>query len=77
MLNIIPIPAFADNYIWLLHHNGYAVVVDPGDATPVIEILQKLNLTLAAILITHYHADHIGGVHDLLAYQSASVYAPQ
>ena len=77
MLTIIPIPAFTDNYIWLLHQNGYAVVVDPGDASPVIPTLKKLNLTLAAILITHHHSDHIGGVADLLRYQQAPVYAPQ
>jgi hydroxyacylglutathione hydrolase len=77
MLNIIPIPAFEDNYIWLLHRNGYAVVVDPGDAAPVIEILQKLNLALTAILITHYHSDHIDGVSDLLRHQAVPVYAPQ
>ncbi len=77
MLNIIPIPAFEDNYIWLLHLNGYAVVVDPGDATPVIAALQQLNLTLAAVLITHYHSDHIGGVKDLLRHQVAPVFAPQ
>ena len=81
MLNIIPIPAFEDNYIWLLHNNRDAVVVDPGDAAPVIATLQKLNLTLTAILITHHHSDHINGVADLLRYQQAPVpipvYAPQ
>ena len=77
MLNIIPIPAFEDNYIWLLHQHGYAVVVDPGDASPVIATLQKLQLKLAAILITHHHSDHIDGVSDLLDFQSAPVYAPQ
>jgi hydroxyacylglutathione hydrolase len=77
MLNIIPISAFEDNYIWLLHQHGYAVVVDPGDAAPVIATIKKLNLTLAAILITHHHSDHIGGVADLLNYQAAPVYAPQ
>ena len=77
MLNIIPIPAFADNYIWLLHNARYAVVVDPGDAAPVIKILQKLNLELTAILITHHHSDHIDGVNDLLEYKPAQVYAPQ
>ncbi len=77
MLNIIPIPAFEDNYIWLLHLNGYAVVVDPGDAAPVIKVLQMLNLTLSAILITHHHSDHIDGVSDLLRHQAAPVYAPQ
>ena len=77
MLNIIPIPAFADNYIWLLHNARYAVVVDPGDAAPVIKILQKLNLELTAILITHHHGDHIDGVAELLKYKPAQVYAPQ
>jgi hydroxyacylglutathione hydrolase len=51
--------------------------VDPGDAQPVIAMLQKLNLTLAAVLITHHHSDHIGGVTDLLAHQMAPVYAPK
>ena len=53
------------------------MVVDPGDATPVIKILQKLNLELTAILITHHHSDHIDGVNDLLEYKPAQVYAPQ
>lgn len=77
MLNIIPIPAFDDNYIWLLHNARYAVVVDPGDARPVIETLDKLHLELAAILITHHHNDHVGGVNTLLAHQAAPVYAPR
>ncbi len=81
MLNIIPIPAFDDNYIWLLHNKRYAVVVDPGDAHPVIATLKKLNLALAAILITHHHSDHIDGVEALLTHQTAPVsipvYAPQ
>ncbi len=77
MLKIFPIPAFDDNYIWLLHNQRYAVVVDPGDANPVIETLNKLELTLAAILITHHHSDHIDGVNALLAYQDAPVYAPK
>jgi hydroxyacylglutathione hydrolase len=77
MLNIIPIPAFADNYIWLLHNSRHAVVVDPGDAQPVIATLEKLNLTLTAILITHHHSDHIDGVSELLTHQMAPVYAPK
>jgi hydroxyacylglutathione hydrolase len=77
MLNIIPIPAFDDNYIWLLHNTRHAVVVDPGDAAPVVAALNKLNLTLSAILITHYHSDHIDGVSSLLAYRAVPVYAPQ
>ena len=77
MLKIFPIPAFDDNYIWLLHNKRYAVVVDPGDANPVIETLKKLELSLAAILITHHHSDHIDGVSALLAYQNVPVYAPK
>jgi len=77
MLNIIPIPAFDDNYIWLLHNAWHAVVVDPGDAEPVIKTLKQLNLTLSAILITHHHSDHIGGVEVLLAHQDVPIFAPQ
>ena len=67
---IIPIAAFKDNYIWLLRLGKNAVVVDPGDAAPVIAVLRELSLSLTGILITHHHSDHIGGVHDLLAYQN-------
>ncbi len=76
MLNIIPIPAFDDNYIWLLHNGQNAVVVDPGDAAPVVAMLKQLNLTLSAILITHHHSDHIDGVASLLACRAVPVYAP-
>lgn len=77
MLNIIPISAFDDNYIWLLHNGCYAVVVDPGDAAPVIDYLKKHQLILSAILITHHHSDHIDGVWSLLAHRAVPVYAPQ
>ena len=77
MLNIIPIPAFEDNYIWLLHNGRYAVVVDPGDAAPVIDYLKKHQLLLTAILITHHHSDHIDGVSSLLTHRAVPIYAPQ
>ena len=77
MLKIIPIPVFEDNYIWLLHLNGNVVVVDPGDAAPVINYLKNYHLSLSAILITHHHIDHIGGVQDILRHQKVPVYAPQ
>lgn len=82
MLHIIPIPAFNDNYIWLLHNQTHAVVVDPGDAQPVINFLQNNHLILSTILITHHHADHTGGVADLLKYCllnhcDVQVFAPQ
>lgn len=67
MLEIIPIPAFRDNYIWLLHDHGHAAVVDPGDAAPVIAELYQRGLGLDAILVTHHHHDHQGGVAKLLA----------
>lgn len=76
-LQIIPIPAFKDNYIWLIHNGTQAVIVDPGDSIPVIDILASLNLILTTILITHHHHDHIGGVTELLnAFPQVTIYAP-
>ena len=66
-LQLHAIPAFNDNYIWLLHNGQSAAVVDPGDANPVLQTLKKLNLDLCAILITHHHHDHVGGIADLVA----------
>lgn len=65
MPNVFPIPAFTDNYIWCIHNSSDAIVIDPGDATPVLEYLRLNNLNLCTILITHHHADHIGGVKRL------------
>jgi len=80
MLYVEPISAFDDNYIWLLRESGRVgvAVVDPGDADPVIARLHDRGLDLTAILITHHHQDHIGGVADLLArWPGALVTAPQ
>ena len=75
-MNLIALPAFSDNYIWLLHDSGQAVVVDPGDSAPVLAALDSLSLTLAAILVTHHHADHTGGLADLVAQTACTVHAP-
>jgi hydroxyacylglutathione hydrolase len=78
MLDIRPIPAFDDNYIWLLTETpGTAVVVDPGDADPVLDVLSAENRVLAAVLVTHHHGDHIGGLSELRSvYPEARIYGP-
>jgi hydroxyacylglutathione hydrolase len=75
-MKLVAIPAFSDNYLWLWHQDGHAVVVDPGDAQPVREVLRREGLSLAAILVTHHHADHIGGVDRLRETTGAKVYGP-
>ena len=75
-MNLLPLPALSDNYIWLLHNASEAVVVDPGEDTPVLQALEALRLTLRAILVTHHHGDHVGGVGALQAATGAQVYAP-
>lgn len=78
MLQIEPVKAFDDNYLWVFHQQGErgACVVDPGDAKPVLQYLASHDLTLSAILVTHHHADHIGGIEDLLARYDVPVYGP-
>jgi hydroxyacylglutathione hydrolase len=76
-LEIFPLPAFEDNYIWCLRRNGIIAVVDPGDATPVIDYLAESGDRLSAILITHHHSDHIGGIEQLTARQAVPVFAPK
>ncbi len=75
-LQVTAIPAFADNYLWLIHDQRHAAVVDPGDAAPVEATLASLDLTLDAILLTHHHADHAGGVPALLARWNVPVFGP-
>jgi len=75
-IEIFPIRAFNDNYVWTLIKDGNAVVVDPGEAAPVMKFLAERKLTLAAILNTHHHADHVGGNEDLLRHRTVPVYGP-
>jgi hydroxyacylglutathione hydrolase len=75
-MKLIPLPAFADNYIWMLHDGHQALVVDPGDAQPVLAALQHEGLQLESILVTHHHADHTGGVAALRNATAARVYGP-
>jgi hydroxyacylglutathione hydrolase len=75
-LTIEPIPAFADNYLWLLVRRGEAAIVDPGDPAPVLQHLQRQGLTLAAILVTHHHGDHVGGVNALRRQYRVPVLGP-
>ncbi len=77
MIKVIAIPGFVDNYFWLLTDGRYAAVVDPGDDGPVRKVLQSRSLQLGAILITHHHGDHIGGVAALLADRKVPVFGPR
>ncbi len=76
MLHVEAVPAGADNYIWLLRRGAAAAVVDPGEAPPVVDVLVARGLRLEAVLLTHHHADHVGGVADLVARYPAPVFGP-
>jgi hydroxyacylglutathione hydrolase len=75
-VKVLTVPAFSDNYLWLVHDDVHAVVVDPGDAAPILAALEKHHLGLAAILLTHHHADHVGGVPALLERFDVPVFGP-
>ena len=77
-LDVTAIPVFSDNYVWTLSNpdTGYATVVDPGDARPVMAFLNSHSLNLEAILITHHHWDHVGGIDTLKKHYGATVYGP-
>jgi hydroxyacylglutathione hydrolase len=79
MLQVTPVRAFSDNYIWLIHSPrdvSRVVAVDPGDATPVERTLAERNLSLAGLLITHHHPDHVGGVAALLKGRKIPIFGP-
>lgn len=77
MPTIEALPILSDNYVWLLHDRGQALVVDPGEASAVRHRLQQLKVSLAGILVTHHHSDHIGGIAELTAVGSVPVYGPR
>jgi hydroxyacylglutathione hydrolase len=76
MMKLVALPAFSDNYIWMLHDGQQAVVVDPGDAAPVHAALDAQGLALAGILVTHHHADHVDGVDALRPRLQGPVFGP-
>ena len=76
MINIEPIEAFSDNYIWLLTTNEGSIVIDPGESQNLLKILKENNFNLKAILITHHHFDHTGGINEILSEKSIDVYGP-
>ncbi|HZW11571.1 MAG TPA: hydroxyacylglutathione hydrolase [Noviherbaspirillum sp.] len=76
MLKVLAVPAFQDNYLWVIHDGEHAAVVDPGDAMPVLDTLKAHRLSLSAILLTHHHADHVGGVPALLRASDVPVFGP-
>lgn len=75
---VFPLRAFRDNYIWLLYDQNkrYVCVIDPGDAAPVLRFLEQEKLELTAILATHHHADHVGGISKLVQEHPVPVYGP-
>lgn len=76
MIKVEPIPAFNDNYIWIIEDGRYACIVDPGQKDPILDYLAKRQLQLKSILITHHHHDHTGAVVDLVKLTGAHVYGP-
>jgi hydroxyacylglutathione hydrolase len=76
MLSVLALPAFTDNYIWLIHNQHVALVVDPGDHQPVVQAIDRLGLKLLAVLNTHHHADHVGGNQALYQRYGCTIYGP-
>ena len=75
-IEIHPLPAFEDNYIWALQRGDAVAVVDPGEAAPVLRHLEASGARLCAILVTHRHGDHTGGIAELLARHRVPVFGP-
>ena len=75
-LTIDAIPAFTDNYIWAIRDARHCVLVDPGEASGPLAYLDRGGLTLSGVLLTHHHADHTGGVSEILAHHAAPIWGP-
>jgi hydroxyacylglutathione hydrolase len=78
MIKLWPIPVFSDNYVWVLHAEDLSTVtlVDPGDGLAVLAVLEKRQLSPGAVLLTHHHADHVGGVDELRERFEIPVFGP-
>jgi hydroxyacylglutathione hydrolase len=75
-MQIHAIPAFEDNYLWVIEDGRHAAVVDPGDDAPVQAFLESRELELTAILATHHHGDHVGGLEALAGHWGCEVFGP-
>ena len=77
-MNLNSIPAFEDNYIWVLNdEGGRCLIVDPGEATPILRAIEENQWQPEAILLTHHHNDHVGGVEELRRkFPNVVVYGP-
>lgn len=75
-MELLALPAFVDNYIWMLHNGVEAIVVDPGESAPVERALDASSLKLVGILVTHHHGDHVGGIEALLPRLQGPVVGP-
>lgn len=75
-MDVLHVPAFQDNYIWLIRHDDAVAIVDPGDAAPVIAELQRQKLRPSAVLCTHHHRDHVGGAAELAKRYGIPIFGP-
>lgn len=76
-MNIMPLPALSDNYIWIIEKNNRIIVVDPSEADLLLQVIKSKGYVLEAVLLTHKHQDHIGGVRKLVSAHPAPVYGPK
>jgi len=76
MIEVEAIPILRDNYVWAIHDGHRAVLVDPGETRPILSWLEDRSMALSAILVTHHHADHVGGIPGLLARHPVPVFGP-